>query len=170
MRNKNVNRLVWNNSFSNDKRLHENKEPYKKKCANCKKEIWMTPKSYSGWKSIDNDGKEHNCKKVKKRDEKYKIYERPCFYCKEPIAMKLLKGRYKPFDESGNAHRCKRSKSSSNAVETLKVCACGSKVIKLESSDYVTFINQDDKKRHYCKASYSSLPKLKEGEIPWNQH
>ena len=61
MRGNNVNRLVWNNNFTNDKRHSANHEPYKKTCNKCYEPLVMTPKA-GGFTAMDLNGSKHQCK------------------------------------------------------------------------------------------------------------
>ena len=61
MRGNNVNRLVWNNNFTNDKRHSANQEPYKKTCSKCFEPLVMTPKA-GKFTAMDLNGSKHKCK------------------------------------------------------------------------------------------------------------
>ena len=62
MRGRGINRLVWANAFTNDKRAYCNKEPYEKTCNSCNIHIQMRPEK-NGWKPFDVNGKPHKCVK-----------------------------------------------------------------------------------------------------------
>lgn len=102
----NVNRLVWNNGFTNDKRAHSNKEPFKRKCRKCKKMIWLKP-DRSGWAAYDTNNQPHVCKKPKKpKNSKPRAYKKQCKHCHKEILMKFNKGKWQVLETTGERHRC----------------------------------------------------------------
>ncbi len=106
----NINRLVWSNGFTNDKRAYSNKDPYKKSCNKCKKTILLIPEA-NGWKPYDLNNKPHLCKKAKAcRSKKIKSYRKQCKHCERDIVLKMIKGKWKVLEPNGKRHRCdKRS-------------------------------------------------------------
>ena len=104
-----ANRMVWANGFTNDKRHHSNKEPYKKKCSRCNQEIWLTPVK-SGWKALDTSGKPHECAKKKtkskRKSRQERAYQSKCKFCEEPIMMKMVGDKWTPLNDN-KRHRCK---------------------------------------------------------------
>lgn len=117
---KNVNRMVWANSFSNDKRLNHNKEPYKKTCKKCKVTIWMKPNG-KGWQVLDLDGKAHKCKtnKTKKKQAK-KLYTKKCNRCGNEILMMKAGGQWRPFDMNKQRHRCPAKQQENEILAHMK--------------------------------------------------
>ena len=104
---KNINRLVWNNGFTNDRQAPSNREAYPKTCDKCRKKIWMTPDG-AGWKALNQDGSKHQCSKAKKVGKEPKYFEKDCKFCGEKIVMMLLKKKkWVAFDQSRAKHRCR---------------------------------------------------------------
>lgn len=118
MRGKSMNRLVWAGGFTNDKGAHCNKEPYKKTCDRCSKQVWMSPDT-KGWRVLNTDGTKHLCAAKAKTSRKKKVagvneVKRNCKFCGVPIVMIQLSGtgvkRYKAFDlyPEKAPHKCER--------------------------------------------------------------
>lgn len=107
----NVNRLVWSNGFTNDRRAHQNKEPYKKTCNKCGNGIWVTP-TKTGWTVVGMNGAKHECKvkknKVKRKEGKAKAYEKKCKFCERLVRMKMIAGKWRVLELDGKRHRCDR--------------------------------------------------------------
>jgi hypothetical protein len=109
MKQRNVNRLVWNNGFTNDRQATQNREAYQKTCDKCQKKIWLNPEG-SGWKAIDSNGNPHECKKKKARKERKepKHYVKDCKFCGQKIVVMLMAGKkWVAFDQNRTKHRCK---------------------------------------------------------------
>lgn len=101
----NINRLVWANGFTNDKRAYCNKEPYKKPCKRCKQVIWMTP-TQNGWRALESTGEPHRCAKLTKTKKRIRKYMKNCNQCSQKIEMVQKKGKWRAQDPDGKRHRC----------------------------------------------------------------
>ena len=118
MRGKSMNRLVWASGFTNDRSAHCNKEPYKKTCDRCNKQVWMSPGT-KGWRVLNTDGTKHLCAAKAQKSRKSKVagvseIKRNCKFCGVPIVLIQLSGsgikKYKAFDlyPEKIPHKCDR--------------------------------------------------------------